>query len=297
VGERDTPESPDGNLDDRRFLGEMVATPLPQGARAPRRIPPPRPPVDTPPPLQVSIEPGTPRLGTEPSPGSTGLVGPASGEVCESLAAVADSGPLDLEVELASTAVPLRVRSNRPSPSPFVRCLMERACRVKAGPEAASRRLTLPVALKVEAPPPPPPPPPPVPVSRVEARPVKGKEGDPQHSFVASMVSMQAGVCVAGVPPVAGHLRFRLELTSSVGRPDRRFLGSPLLAPPPVPMIMMPPQPMLTVTKVISEGALEPAVASLAACLASRMMSQPVMRADPRTQRATVRIDVQAFLP
>jgi hypothetical protein len=247
-----------------------------------------------PPPLLISIEPGTPRLGTEPSPGSTGLVGPASGEVCESLAAVADSGPLDREVELASPAAPLRVRSNRPNPSPFVRCLMERACRVKAGSEAASRRLTLPVALKVEAPPPPPPPSS-APVSRIEVQLAKnqGKGGfSLSTAQLSRLVTSASQQCAGLIAPTEGSFVMRIELRAPDALPRRPFAGA-LLGPRASPV---PPPRMFLVERIVAEK-FDERLGGLISCMTGQLSSRSVVQQDRSKTRATVLFDVKVSLP
>jgi hypothetical protein len=301
VGELSPFENPfrDTTLADRAFLGEAVAPP-PQGARPrpmmPRRLPPEPPLLPEPPGRIVAVQQGTARLGAASLPGTVALVGPASPDVCESLAEIPDSGPLLLEVELASSAAPLRVRSNRDRQSPYVRCLMERACRLRAPSEAASQRVTLPLVLRVEDPPPPPPPPPPRPTSRIEVHPVKGKEGDPIHARAAETTTIIGRNCLASQPLISGTLRIRLEMeqVSGFSRPNRRFFG----APPPSPMI--PPSRLLRVARVVTEGKMEPEVSGLMACMAGQLSSQFISLdglSQSNATKTSARVEVRVTAP
>jgi hypothetical protein len=296
IGQLSPPDfSPlDSPLDRRPLLGKIMPPepPPPPNRGAPIQLPPSR---------EVSVQQGTPRLGkaglssAAGLPASFALVGLTDLDVCEPLAAAPDSGPLDLEVELASNALPLRVRASRSKQSPFVRCLMERACRVRAPVEGASQRLTLPLMLRVEAPPPPPPPPPPRPISRLEVAPVKGKENDMLHEQIASLVTSLGAGCLSSQPLLSGKLRIRLEFVGQGGsvQPDIDFLGAP-------PMRRRPPlEPRLRVTKVVTEGKMEPAMAGLMACLAGQLSSRTVGVGDGSSGKQTriVRVDLQAFLP
>jgi hypothetical protein len=238
----------------------------------------------------VAVQQGTARLGTASLPGTVALVGPASPDVCEPLAEIPDSGPLLLEVELASSAAPLRVRSNRDRQSPYVRCLMERACRVRVPSEAASQRVTLPLVLRVEDPPPPPPPTTSRPTSRIEVHPVKDKNSDPLHLLAATIVKNAGKRCLMSQPLISGTLRIRLDVRDQSAAISRgSFLGD-----------IAPPSRRFRITQVATEGSMTPEMSGLMACMASGLNARAFRSMTPGSgplKPASVRVDVVVSLP
>ena len=153
------------------LLAEMAAPPPPAaGARAPRpmpspmpvmpRRPPPLVPPITPPPDAV-FDPGQPDLRIDPQPlaSRTGTPVPASlssvdphYEICTSLAQESEPlGPVTFDLELASNGAPLRVLppAGNATPSPLVRCLMERACQLQATASPPGQKTVLDVPLRL----------------------------------------------------------------------------------------------------------------------------------------------------
>jgi hypothetical protein len=173
---------------------------------------------------------------------------------------------------------------------------MERACRLRAPSEAASQRVTLPLVLRVEDPPPPPPPPPPRPTSRIEAHPVKGKDGDSLHLQVASLVEDTGRSCLTSQPLISGALRIRLEMQDQSAAVSRdSFLGAR------APVGRRAPPRMFRITRVVTEGKMAPEMSGLMTCMASGLNARFVRSVLPPgsgpLKPASVRVDVVVSLP
>jgi hypothetical protein len=223
----------------------MVA---PEAVVADRAEPPPRlrmaPRAPSPPPPFTG--PGAPMPTTgrrPPPPPDTGFVGPApqkhiivgaaydmgggplsqgaieagqslrpAFETCLPSSTDADSGQQDLQVTVSSSGQPLWVLPpGQAQPSPYGRCLLEQACRLKAPTTGTAHTLFLPVQTAVELPPPPPPPRPTVRVTVIM---------DPQQQGLADVgrsVLESAGQACASQARLLRETRFRVTLSASRG--------------------------------------------------------------------------------
>jgi hypothetical protein len=83
-------------------------------------------------------------------------------EICQDLAVEGDVGRFEADVDLASSGTALRVTPVGPGqPSRLARCLMERACQLRSGPEGGGLSIRVPFLVHADRPPAPPPLPPP----------------------------------------------------------------------------------------------------------------------------------------
>lgn len=207
-------------------LVEAPAAP-PPGVRA-RPIPTPSPvpmpidmaePMPDPPPPRLFVERLTPSLSTGaalPAELSTAFssINPQY-EVCNNLVSNSmTGGPVEFELELASTGAPLRVLPTAPGqPSVYTRCLMERTCQYQT--HAALGQLTrVKVPLRVTRDQPRPPPPPPsvqavVPVDAIS----EGNSTSEMALQVRSTAAEAARRC--GAVPGRARVRFIVDMNSS----------------------------------------------------------------------------------
>jgi hypothetical protein len=280
--------------DDRALLGEPIAMP----------DVPPRPV------HKVTITAGPPRATTaagnavEGGAGALteGMTGAADPVVCQELAAEGDTGPVELEVRLASTAEPLSVHVERAAPTPFVRCLMERACQIRAAPGAASARISLPLDVLVGAPegtaagaPPSPPPPPPTALVEVTLPPARAGVAAQVREQLRNVMLAQASQCLRGAEPATTRpLRFRLTLQPrSVSLLDHQPAGQrsqalgfgPRLG---AKMMVMEERDVVQFSDVRSEGPIPPPLRGFVDCFTERMGQQTVGSFPPGTVKKTV---------
>jgi hypothetical protein len=268
------------------------------------------PPVDVPR-LQVVISPGALRVAGSPAPPSlsSGMTGAADPTVCEELATGDDAGSVELEVRLASTAEPLSVRTARRPPSPFVRCLMERACQIRASGAAASATLTQPIQVSVTEPPPPPPPPRSPSVEVGAEGPGSSGPRDIVDVRLGGRVGAAARSCLTTPPPFDQALKLRVSLTPQRMAlldlaPSERLAPSPELGAPPPPPIesgarMRPPSgPTMRVSQIANEGAVPPEARPFMACVAQRLNNASIGVVPPTLARArTVRFRIVVRAP
>lgn len=120
-----------------------IAVPMPAGSAPP-------PPAPTP---RATAKLAAPKLlGGAATPAALASAFAASDldlDGCEALATTDDEGAFELTVALASGGATLAVsRAAAPKPTPYVRCVMERACRLR-GDEGASRGdVVVPIAVR-----------------------------------------------------------------------------------------------------------------------------------------------------
>jgi hypothetical protein len=230
---------------------------------------------------------------------SEGMVGAADPTVCSQLATEADGGAVELVLKMASTAEPLAVRVGTSPPSPFVRCLMERACQVRATPAAASATLTIPLAVVVTPPPPPvPPPPPPAPSPTlvVEAS-VLTRGSLPATPLQEQLVHLLVGrgnTCLGGeASATTTPLRLLILLrprrvTRLDDAPEMRQARAPEFGRR-APMPPREPDAVL-IQSIRSEGPVPPPLRAFVACLSRGLQAHPVAIAPPGgAKRATER--------
>jgi hypothetical protein len=133
-------------------------------------------------------------------------------ESCLPTSTDTDMGQQDLQVTVSSSGQPLWVLPpGQAQPSPYGRCLLEQACRLKAPTTGVAHTVFLPVQTAVEAPPPPPPPRPTVRVTVVM---------DPQQQGLADVgrsVLESAGQACASQARLLRETRFRVTLSASRG--------------------------------------------------------------------------------
>lgn len=123
-----------------KVVAEQVAPPMPQ----PGVTPAPRPRV------VLKVEPprasGGHSLAPKVSSALTSSIADFDG--CEPFATPDDESKIDLAMSLSSGGAPLRVLPpTKAKPSVYVRCLMERACQLRGGEDAAAADLVLPVVI------------------------------------------------------------------------------------------------------------------------------------------------------
>lgn len=237
---------------------------MPPPPSAAKRAPPITSPAQAP-----LIELLIPRRGTEVLPPSItlGLVGAASPEVCESLITSSDEGMLEVNVELGASAEPVVVRSGMGTPSAFARCVMERACQVKAAPEAASTTLSFPIGIH--------PPQTPVDVSslRIDVQPAQGgAAASALESNLAALVSSQANAChqESPAPEAPVNLTVKVDPAASTAKPT-----------PPAGQGIMAPRPITATTMIVEvmaspTGPMSTATARYLECLSDKLKGQLV---------------------
>jgi hypothetical protein len=140
-------------------------------------------------------------------------------EICQDLATEGDVGRFEADVDLASSGAALRVTPVGPGqPSRLGRCLMERACQLRSGPEGGGLSIRVPFLVHADQPPPPPLPPP-LPQAHLPAVEVEIEGG---QSALASEAAQLRDLLAAAAPncgagrtfPAKTQARFIIELQS-----------------------------------------------------------------------------------
>ncbi len=200
-------------------------------------------------------------------------------EICTSLAAPDEvPGSLTFGLELASSGAPLRVLppSGSATPTPLVRCFMERACQLHASAPGQKTLLDVPLRVSREQPPPPPPP---AAVVRVDVA-----SENPRADVAELQLQLRSAATsvMQACGPVPGRARVRLSLdlvTPGRGRPGVRRSRNL--------RIMMPPPPETTITgqrTEVLEGTVSSAVLGCVVNgIRQRTFSQ--LLAGPRTEK------------
>ncbi len=139
-------------------------------------------------------------------------------DACIPLERVGESlGPVTFDLELASNGSPLRVLppAGNATPSPLVRCLMERTCQLLATASPPAQTLRVQVPLRLRRPEPEAPPPPP---STFAGRLDVATEA-PDGGFAESQLQLRAlvGEAARSCGPVLVRTTVRLAFSLSVG--------------------------------------------------------------------------------